>query len=79
MINKCIICYEKIKNKNLVILDCGHKYDEFCINKWLDIKNNCPYCRKPVYIKEENYNYKPTIFLIIMLLIYVIVIMFLVY
>ena len=62
---ECIICLEEFnQNKNIVILNCGHKFHEDCINKWFcfDIKNNkkdffqynaCPMCNKGTTIKKR--------------------------
>ena len=63
--NECIICLDDFdKNKNVVILDCDHRFHEKCINNWFcfDIKNNkkdiyqynaCPKCNKGTEIKKR--------------------------
>ena len=57
-IEKCAICLENITEKNIVILECGHKFDICCYTKYVihkvkDIVNlarddeiKCPMCRK---------------------------------
>jgi len=41
--NECIICYEKIKTG--IITKCNHYYCNNCIDNWLLINQNCPFCR----------------------------------
>ena len=48
-IRNCIICYDNIEFKKLVILRCDHYYHKECIKKWLKIHMVCPICR-------EDYN-----------------------
>jgi hypothetical protein len=45
-IKTCVICYDDIEYKDLVVLKCDHNYHEFCIKKWLDINLVCPICKK---------------------------------
>ena len=49
VIRNCIICYDNIEFKKLVILRCDHYYHKECIKKWLRIHMVCPICR-------EDYN-----------------------
>lgn len=44
-IDNCIICFSNLSN---IITDCNHQYCEDCLNKWLDINNNCAYCRNNI-------------------------------
>jgi len=53
-INKCTICLMKIKNKDLFITNCAHKFHIECICKWCDINNICPICRFKCPIIEKN-------------------------
>ena len=54
---KCSICMENINNKkNLYRSICNHKFHKNCIIKWLEIKPNCPYCRKYFKFKKSNYS-----------------------
>lgn len=39
----CSIC---LTNKSTIITICNHQYCINCINKWLLLKDNCPYCRR---------------------------------
>ena len=40
---ECPIC--KICPEEYVVTSCGHNYCLDCIQQWLNINNNCPYCR----------------------------------
>ena len=45
---KCSICLSPLykKNKQIIHLEkCLHKYHFDCVDKWLENKNTCPYCR----------------------------------
>jgi len=47
---ECGICYQELFAGNMA-LQCGHTFHTTCIDKWLETKNSCPLCRKPV--REE--------------------------
>lgn len=34
--------------------DCRHLYHADCLNKWLENKNECPLCKKPLDIYQAN-------------------------
>lgn len=47
---ECPICFdeygeEHLKNKQIVITECGHLFHKECISNWLHEKKNCPVCR----------------------------------
>ena len=44
----CSICLNEMKQTDKLrkMRDCKHIFHKDCIDKWLLIKNNCPYCRK---------------------------------
>jgi len=49
--NECIICFEKLKRTNKIILRCGHQYCGDCFIIY--IKSNgttCPQCRIQIVI-----------------------------
>ena len=53
---KCSVCYT---TKKLVYTACNHTFCDNCIKNWLQIKHNCPVCRRSVwgfkkYKKEIN-------------------------
>lgn len=49
----CPICLHK--NEKPFSLDCNHSFHEECIQKWLNINNSCPICRKPdISVKKLN-------------------------
>ena len=39
----CPICLTEMNES--VILDCGHRFHEPCLNQWLERADTCPYCR----------------------------------
>lgn len=44
----CSICLDDIEEIDKMILRCGHIYHKECINSWLKVSYNCPYCRAVV-------------------------------
>ena len=53
----CSICLNDIDIDSLCDTDCEHSFCYECLHKWLEIKQDCPYCRK----KIENFKYKDEI------------------
>ena len=49
---ECIICFEPL-NKDVVILECQHKYCVSCSLKHFRTKNNCPLCQRQII--DVNY------------------------
>lgn len=47
----CNICLDILEEET--VLECGHSFHIECINKWLELKDNCPCCRH--IIKEVSY------------------------
>ncbi|XP_049382810.1 uncharacterized protein LOC125847170 [Solanum stenotomum] len=46
----CAICLLEYKDEyTIATLQCGHKFHAECINKWLQRKDTCPFCRASVY------------------------------
>ena len=37
-----------LKNKEIMILPCGHIYHSICLNEWLERKRICPICSKSI-------------------------------
>ena len=54
-IEECIICYEPL-DKDLVILECQHKYCFKCSIKYFRTKDTCPLCQKKVIDLEPQVN-----------------------
>lgn len=66
----CSICYDNISDKNkdkeIIQLECNHKFHKDCFKKWFSINQSCPYCRKELYYtlisnffdKDVNPKYK---------------------
>ena len=45
---QCAICYSDLDLKNTVITPCNHGYCTGCFFKWLNRKETCALCRKPL-------------------------------
>lgn len=45
----CSICLNSLKKTRS--LPCRHKFHPKCIERWIEINNSCPICRKPI---EDN-------------------------
>lgn len=64
--NECFICLEvytddkitpidwKTQNKYLKLCECGGYLHLCCINKWYNVANSCPICRKFMTIPDSN-------------------------
>ena len=43
----CLICLQNYNKRDKICeLTCTHFFHAFCIKKWLEMKNNCPLCKK---------------------------------
>ena len=42
----CLICLDKINNRDFIKLECNHYYHQSCQNKWEKIKKGCCVCDK---------------------------------
>ena len=48
-VHTCAICFEEKQTKDLAILNnCDHKYCSTCIEKWCELENTCPQCKKKI-------------------------------
>ncbi len=62
-VNRSIVLYnktiEKIKmwieslkysheKKKFMVTPCTHAFHTPCLEKWMELKNECPYCRRPI-------------------------------
>ena len=47
--NTCSVCFEK---ENISLTKCGHVFCLDCIKNWLNMKNNCPMCKKSLTLGE---------------------------
>lgn len=58
MCNKCCICLEDLKEKGIVILDCGHIIHMSCFMELLKHDTIfCPMCRGKIKDNVNFYNY----------------------
>ena len=63
---ECSICVNQIEHfEECCMISCKHSYHKKCIDRWLNIKKNCPICRtdcmkydkeKKEFIKQHNSN-----------------------
>ena len=54
----CSICLETIENNYIILYKCCHKFHKECIDRWLNKKNTCPYCRAEDIISMDKYRYE---------------------
>ena len=47
----CAICQEET-TKDRVTTSCGHDFHAQCIFEWMDVKPECPYCRKQISTRD---------------------------
>ena len=47
---QCLICHRSTAECRLRMrkLSCGHQFCRACIDRWLETKDSCPYCRQKV-------------------------------
>ena len=45
----CSICFE---TNDLSLTKCGHMFCIACIKEWINMKHNCPVCKKELYLNE---------------------------
>ena len=49
----CVICLEHFREgEELLVMNCGHVFHEYCILTWLEEENACPVCRN--YVSESD-------------------------
>lgn len=51
--DKCPICMEKLKNTNLTITKCGHKFCHTCLDSHSCSDSKCPICRTDMETKKK--------------------------
>ena len=51
---KCPICMDNLKTKNLTITKCGHKFCHTCLDAYSCKNNKCPICRSDMETKTKN-------------------------
>jgi len=51
----CAICLKEFTNESTMkIPECGHRFHEDCISRWLMIKYQCPLCKGCVEVNSEE-------------------------
>ena len=48
-IQECVICKEENKNNFVKIKNCNHTFHNECIKNWLNIKTECPLCKRSIF------------------------------
>lgn len=52
---ECSICLESfLKGDELINLPCGHRYHFCCLDPWVRICGDCPYCRTSIRVAVEG-------------------------
>ncbi|KAF3435525.1 hypothetical protein FNV43_RR22614 [Rhamnella rubrinervis] len=53
----CSICLESfILGDNLFHLPCGHRFHAVCLDPWVRIRGDCPYCRRVIAVARQGDN-----------------------
>ena len=50
---ECAICLDTYDSSNAVKLNCSHNFHNECIEKWKNVKNECPVCRESIDNEEH--------------------------
>lgn len=58
--NTCSICIEHILESDKMNTSCNHIFHKECLEKWLKINNQCPYCRTMQYKTNTDNPYNLT-------------------
>ncbi len=58
--SQCPICLCSIDiNEEISKLKCGHIFHYTCLDKWVDKKKECPFCRSKIIIKHSKTYQQP--------------------
>ena len=52
----CPICFDKIKEDDMIETGCKHIFCQKCIKRWLELTDLCPYCRMSLVNKQIVFN-----------------------
>lgn len=58
-VDECAICTQELKETNVSVSDCNHKFHFKCLHKWIKKSDTCPVCRKQLIgdteeVKEDS-------------------------
>jgi hypothetical protein len=42
------------KAKNFMKTPCGHRYHPNCLKKWMEVKMECPACRRSLPVLDDD-------------------------
>lgn len=48
IINFILQFKSKINKKEYMVTPCGHSFHTDCLEKWMELKYECPYCRNKI-------------------------------
>lgn len=51
---ECPICREELKDLDLAISECKHKFHFNCLFRWIKKSNTCPICRQQLVCEEKE-------------------------
>ncbi|KAL6209901.1 hypothetical protein ACLB2K_020840 [Fragaria x ananassa] len=50
----CSICLENFMNgEELICLPCAHRFHATCLGPWVQIRGDCPYCRRAIVVDGD--------------------------
>ncbi|XP_004289814.1 PREDICTED: uncharacterized protein LOC101294809 [Fragaria vesca subsp. vesca] len=50
----CSICLENFMNgEELICLPCAHRFHTTCLGPWVQIRGDCPYCRRAIVVDSD--------------------------
>lgn len=52
---ECSICLESfVLGDELIRLPCGHRFHAVCLDPWVRIRGDCPYCRSVIVVTSQR-------------------------
>lgn len=52
--DRCVICYDAFKKKDIRFLPCSHKFHDECVSQWLVNHDKCPICRISIHVNHVD-------------------------
>lgn len=51
----CSICLESfVQGDELIRLPCGHRFHAVCLDPWVRVRGDCPYCRSVIVVTNQR-------------------------
>ncbi len=58
LFDECVICHEEYCGNPVVMTECNHHFDSYCLNQWVKNGESCPICRHDFrYVTEYTMKY----------------------